>query len=224
MANHPYISGAGNITQMIGFLRKNFPGTVNSDTVKKYGLAPKNESYVINALQFIGLIDEAGKRTDIGHDVLTTHDEEEFRTKFAELIKTAYSDLFEIFADEAWALPKAKLIGYFRQADKTSDIIGTRQAGVFQALRSVAGHEVQAEPKAPAAAGAKKPKVVAAKVQKSKADEGPAAAAAPAAGAVKAPAKSDIALTVRIEINLPAEGTQETYDAIFKSIKANLYP
>lgn len=209
---------------MIGSLRKNFPGTVNSDTVKKYGLAPKNESYVINALQFIGLIDEAGKRTDIGHDVLATHDEEEFRTKFAELIKTAYSDLFEIFADEAWTLPKAKLIGYFRQADKTSDIIGTRQASVFQALRSVAGHEVQAEPKTPAAAGAKKPKVVAAKVQKTKAEESPAAAAGPAVGAVKAPAKSDIALTVRIEINLPAEGTQETYDAIFKSIKANLYP
>ncbi|MDQ2634895.1 MAG: DUF5343 domain-containing protein, partial [Pseudomonadota bacterium] len=216
MASHPYISGAGNVTQMIGFLRKNFPGTVNSDTVKKYGLAPKNESYVINALQFIGLIDEAGKRTDIGHEVLTTHDEDEFRTRFAELIKTAYSDLFEIFADEAWTLPKAKLIGYFRQADKTSDIIGTRQAGVFQAFRSVAGHEAPAEPKAPAAAGAKKPRVAAAKVQKAKAEEGPAAAAAPAAGAVKAPAKSDIALTVRIEINLPAEGTQETYDAIFK--------
>jgi hypothetical protein len=31
-------------------------------------------------------------------------------------------------------------------------------------------------------------------------------------------------MTVRIEINLPAEGTPETYDAIFKSIKANLFP
>jgi hypothetical protein len=63
MASHPYIAGAGNLTQMIGFLRKNFPATVNSDTVKKFGLAPKNESYVINALQFIGVIDEEGKRT-----------------------------------------------------------------------------------------------------------------------------------------------------------------
>ena len=224
MTSHPYISGAGNITQMIGYLRKNFPNTVNSDTVKKYGIAPKNESYVINALQFIGLIDEAGKRTDVGHEVLTTHDEEEFRTKFAQLIMKAYGDLFEIFGEEAWALPKSKLIGYFRQADKTSEIIGTRQAAVFQALRSLSGHEVQAEQKAPAAAGPKKPKVVTAKVQKPKAQEDPAATAAPAAGAGKAPVKSDIALTVRIEINLPAEGTQQTYDAIFKSIKANLYP
>ncbi|MEQ9637031.1 MAG: DUF5343 domain-containing protein [Devosia marina] len=224
MASHPYISGAGNITQMIGFLRKNFPGTVNSDTVKKYGLASKNESYVINALQFLGLIDEEGKRTDTGHEVLSTHDEEEFRPKFAELIKTAYSDLFDIFADEAWALPKTKLIGYFRQADKTSDIIGTRQAAVFQALRSIAGYEVQAEPKAQAATGTKRPKAVAAKSQKTKVEGPHTAETSPATGAGKTPTKSDMALTVRIEINLPAEGTQETYDAIFKSIKANLYP
>jgi len=40
----------------------------------------------------------------------------------------------------------------------------------------------------------------------------------------KLPAKQDMALTVRIEINLPAEGSQQTYDNIFKSIKANLFP
>lgn len=35
--------------------------------------------------------------------------------------------------------------------------------------------------------------------------------------------KKDMALTVRIEINLPANGSKETYDNIFKSIRANLY-
>jgi hypothetical protein len=71
MATHPYISGAGNITQMIGYLRKNFPVTVTADTVRKLGLASNNESYVINVLQFLGLIDEEGKRTDIGHEVMS---------------------------------------------------------------------------------------------------------------------------------------------------------
>ena len=46
MTTHPYISGAGNITQMVVQLRKSFPATVSSDTVKKLGLAPNNESYV----------------------------------------------------------------------------------------------------------------------------------------------------------------------------------
>jgi len=34
--------------------------------------------------------------------------------------------------------------------------------------------------------------------------------------------KKDFGLTVRIEINLPADGDQETYDWIFKSIRENL--
>ena len=34
--------------------------------------------------------------------------------------------------------------------------------------------------------------------------------------------KADFGLSVRIEINLPADGTKETYDNIFKSIRENL--
>ncbi|CAI2934298.1 DUF5343 domain-containing protein [Aminobacter niigataensis] len=210
MASHPYISGSGNITQMIGYLKKNFPATVTSETIKKYGLASNNESYVINALQFIGLIDEEGKRQENAHDVLTTHDEEEFQSKFAGLIKTSYSELFEMYGDEAWTLPKAKLIGYFRQSDKTSDVIGARQAAVFQAFRSIAGYEVSAEPKGAAAAGGKKPKAAAAKVPKAKIEAAPLDVADPAHPSAKVPPKPDMALTVRIEINLPAEGTQDT--------------
>ena len=101
MASHPYISGAGNVTQMVGFLRKNFPAIVNSDTVRKLGVAPKNESYVINALQFIGVIDEKGRRTNRGHEVLTTHDEDAFKTAFEGLIRNSYKDLFDLRSDGA---------------------------------------------------------------------------------------------------------------------------
>lgn len=221
MASHPYISGAGNITQMIGFLRKNFPATVTSDTVKKLGLAPKNESYVINALQFLGLIDEEGKRVESGHEVMTIHDENEFQSAFASIIQHAYSDLFEIRGDAAWTLSKDQLISYFRSADKTSDIIGSRQAGVFIALRELAGHISEAE-KASVKSKATtpvKPKQRA-RAEKRNLNESTRQAKEP----IQKSNKSDMALTVRIEINLPAEGTQETYDAIFKSIKENLYP
>ncbi len=34
--------------------------------------------------------------------------------------------------------------------------------------------------------------------------------------------RKDMALTVRIEINLPANASQEAYDSIFKSIRAHL--
>ena len=181
-------------------------------------------SYVINVLQFLGLIDEQGKRTETGHDVMIKHDEEEFQAAFGELVKSAYSDLFEVRGDGAWTMNKGQLISYFRSADKTSDIIGGRQAVVFVALRELAGR--QSEGSSPS-----KPKVASAgrtraqnkhvkQVEQKKPDEtDPHVSHTPAK-----PLKSEMALTVRIEINLPAEGTPETYDAIFKSIKANLFP
>ncbi|MER8698975.1 DUF5343 domain-containing protein [Mesorhizobium sp. M1273] len=228
MASHPYISGAGNITQMIGFLRKNFPATITSDTVKRLGLASKNESYVINVLQFLGLIDVEGKRTNEGHEVLTRHDETEFQAAFAALVKKAYADLFELRADDAWTMTKDQLIGYFRSSDKTSEAIGGRQAAVFMALRELAGYRTDetvnqrpraANPGKPAATKKAKPAPAPYRVANERAEEiaGPLAHSS-------GPPKSDVALTVRIEINLPTEGSQETYDAIFKSIKANLFP
>lgn len=223
MASHPYISGAGNITQMISLLRKNFPTIVTSDTVKKYGLAPKNESYVINALQFIGIIDEEGKRTDQGSDAFSLHSDEEFAKAFGDLVRKAYSDLFDLRGDDAWTLSKQDLIGYFRTTDKTSDVIGTRQAGVFRAFAALAGHnEVVATTRATGAVKSKAktpPARAAAKSKKSITDSQAKTNGSPNDGTQK---KREMALTVRIEINLPAEGTRETYDNIFQSIKANL--
>lgn len=224
MANHPYISGAGNITQMIGFLRKNFPTTVTSETVKKLGLASKNESYVINVLQFLGLIDEQGKRTDAGHEAMTKHNESEFQSSFEGIVKKAYSDLFDLRGDDAWTMNKDQLIGYFRSADKTSDVIGGRQASVFVALRELAGRMTEQSQASPKTKGTNpaKPKGPAQKVKPAEAKT-QVVEQAPPPPPLKSQ-KGEMALTVRIEINLPAEGTQETYDAIFKSIRANLYP
>jgi len=217
MASHPYISGPGNITAMLAQLRKNFPATVTSDTVKKLGLASNNESYVINALRFLGIIDEEGKRTDRGQETFTIHDEEKFKKSFAGLVRAAYKDLFDLRADEAWKLSKNELIGYFRSTDKTSELIATRQAAVFQAFRGLAGYEGGAAQKA---AGATKPakKQKAAKPEKAK----EAQTAKFETKVQLNSGKKEMALTVRVEINLPAEASAETYDNIFKSIRANL--
>src|SRR5690606_37893030 len=116
-----------------------------------------------------------------------------------------------------WTLSKSELVGFFRSADKTSDVIGARQASVFQVFAGLSGHENVAPIAKPKAA---------AKVAKKAA--APAAKAAPAA-LVQVPSTTKgsstsqaMALTVRVEINLPAGGSQETYDSIFKSIKENL--
>ena len=125
---------------MIGFLRKNFPTSVTSETVKKFSLAPNNESSVINALQFIGVINQEGKRTDKGHDTFLLA-ESEFSKAFEALIRDAYKDLFDLRGDDAWTMTNAQLTAYFRTADKTSEVIGQRQAKVFIMFRGLAGFE-----------------------------------------------------------------------------------
>lgn len=218
MASHPYISGPGNISQTILLLRKNFPSTVTSETIKKYGIASNNESYVINSLQFIGLLDKDGKRTEIGHSTFSIHDDTKFAKSFESLIKAAYADLFDIRGEDAWSLSKSDLIGYFRTNDKTSELIASRQAGVFRVFASISGH---GEPLEIAKPKPLKMKPVQAKhsgsgkkLKKKVESE--------AISKTKETYSRDMALTVRIEINLPAGASQETYDHIFKSIKANL--
>ena len=207
---------------MIAYLRKNFPQTVTSETVKKFGLAPQNESYIINALQFIGAIDQEGKRTEKGHDVFLLGDDE-FPKAFEGLLRAAYTDLFETRGEDAWTMTKPQLTGYFRATDKTSEIIGSRQAGVFIMFRALAGHEQPGETATAKPAGTK-PKQTKPKVSTSKKTEA-AGAEKPEGATVEmngGNGRRDMALTVRIEINLPAGGSKETYDNIFKSIRANL--
>jgi hypothetical protein len=223
MATHPYISGAGNVAQMVTQLRKSFPSTISSETVKKLGLAPNNESYVINVLQFVGVIDAEGKKTPEAAKVFSHHKDEDFTKQFAALVQNAYSSLFELHGNDAWNLDSDELITFFRQSDQTSATIGGRQAGTFKVLAGLSGHGDVPEPKSK-----KSPKAAAAaKAVKTKGTTKikPAAKSdlIPSGGTnLKTTEGTGFGLTVRVEINLPADGTKETYDNIFRSIKENL--
>lgn len=219
---HPSFPGTGPIFQTIAQLRKSLPAQVTADTLKRLGLAPGNESRILNVLKFVGIIDEQSNRTDTAKKVFATHDDGEFATSFGELVKAAYGDLFELHHDAAWTLDPGKLISYFRQADQTSSLVGQRQATTFQALAALAGHaEVpvkRVEPESRPRRGRAKQPVVeqerrSADVQLDKSAKDPPPAP---------PNGRDVDLTVRIEINLPAGGDQATYDRIFRSIRENL--
>lgn len=222
---HPY-SGISGLNQTVAQLRKSFPAQFGSDTMKKLGIAPNNESYVLTTLRFIGVLDEDGKKGQKVGSVFNQHEDEDFQSGFAELVSSAYSDLFELHGDAAWSLPTSKLIAYFRHTDSTSDVVGKKQAATFQALGLLSGKlDGDARPAAVRAKAADAPTSA-------------RKARAPRANVAPQPAKADVptplevastgvqpaamALTVRVEINLPAGGDQETYDRIFKSIRENL--
>lgn len=211
---HPYTpSGAGGITSAVTQFRSNLPQNVNAQTLKKFGIAPNNESYIINILRFVGVIDDDGERTERATTIFA-QDDTDFQKEFGEMVKTAYSELFHLYNEAAWDLPDNKLISFFRTTDQTSSIVGQRQANTFRALASLAGHGA---PPAP-------PKPKQAKETKAK----PGATSKPKEQLVIHPPNGgeqqprDFGLTVRVEVNLPPDGTQDTYDRIFRSIRENL--
>ena len=221
MANkYPYVPSAGPLVKAISHLRRSFPKEVTADTLRKLGIAPKNESYVINVLRFIGVIDDEGKKVEAKAKVFVQHDEDAFASAFGGLIQEAYEELFELHGERSWQLDRNALTQFFRTTDHSSDVVGTRQAGTFAALAALSGHSTAPAVK-PAATGAGKVRPAPAKSTKTgnKTPEVPTGSSSAKEHQQNVGA---VGLTVRIEVNLPASGDQETYDRIFKSIRTNL--
>src|SRR5580698_238096 len=222
MANkYPYVPSAGPLLKTVAHLRKSFPKEVTADTLRKLGVAPKNESYVINVLRFLGVIDEEGKKVDAKANAFVQHDEAAFGSEFGKLVREAYEELFELHSDAAWKLDRNALTQFFRTTDHSSDVVGTRQAGTFSALAALSGHTEVAASKG-ATSSAKKP-ATSSKTNKTK-DTAPKPAQGKD-GQCGPPLMANsgaVGLTVRIEVNHPASGDQETYDRIFRSIRKNL--
>jgi len=219
--SHPYISGPGNVAKMISSLRNAFPAVVSAETVKKLGIAPNNESYIINALQFVNVLDTEGKKTQEAVTAFASHKDEDFEKNFKPLIKKAYSDLFELHSDGAWKLNRDDLITFFRQSDDTSAVIGGRQAGLFQVFAALSGHGEIPTPKASAVRG-KKEKTASLKpiiknsssskpenTKNNKLENNPQN-------------NGSFSMSVKLEINIPSDGSKETYDNIFRSIREHL--
>jgi hypothetical protein len=215
---HPYSPGFGGVRAAISQLQKSFPSTVTSETLKKLGIAPKNESYIINILRFIGAIDAEGKKTEDAARVFSKSGED-FQQDFEGMIKTSYADLFALHGDATWALPTDKLKAFFRHTDQTTDLVGMLQAATFQLLATFAGHGQVPVPTTQKVAAKPKPTKAASSSKISGA--APAAITTPSSQKKEEPAR-DLGLTVRVEVNLPPGADQETYDRIFRSIRENL--
>lgn len=216
---HPYVQGPGALAQVITQFRKSFPAKVDASTLRKLGIAPNNESYVLNVVRFLGLIDQEGKKTPDATKTFNLHDDAQFSKGFSGLVSKAYSELFDLHGDGAWDLDNPALINFFRTHDETTAVVGKLQASTFKGLAAYAGHGDIPVAKSTGAKGKAKPSKQQAKT--------PAAAAPVAPVHASAAAKiqntpGSVGLTVRIEINLPADGDQATYDRIFKSIRENL--
>lgn len=214
---YPYISSAGPIAKTIDRLRKQFPVEVTADTLKKLGIAPKNESYVINILKFLDLVDDNGKKVVEKARAFLLNDDVKFAAEFEKVVKPAYQALFELYGEDAWTQSRDDLVSFFRTSDSSSNVVGRRQAITFEALAAMSGHGEIAPLRATTSksgGNSTKSSTVGSTTTKRKPD--------PVAPIPPSTPKDSVGLTVRIEVNLPANGDQKTYDAIFQSIRKNL--
>jgi hypothetical protein len=152
--------------------------------------------------------------------IFSIHNSETFSREFGNQIALSYSQLFELHEDEAWNLNQDELISFFRVTDGSTDIVGKKQAQTFQALASISGHGVSLETKSTNS----KTRTIIKKKLSGPLVQKPVETIVPQPEGSKLPDKKsrDVGLTVRIELNLPSDGNQETYDRIFKSIREYL--
>ncbi|WP_127126200.1 DUF5343 domain-containing protein [Georgenia sp. SYP-B2076] len=228
MATYPYVSGSKVIVDTFEQLRKQVPNKVDAGWFQRFNLAPGNESYVINILRFLGLIGEDGRKSDDKTGFFYS-DDEAFQSGLEQLLREVYSELFAEMGDDALGNTREPLSKWFRGADKTSELVGKRQATTFGTLAALAGHGDLP------AVRVSTPKGQNGSTKKSPPSNGRATAKASVqspnqseTGAIKselfaAPShQAGVGLTVRIEVNLPAGGDAGTYDAIFASIRKHL--
>ncbi len=219
----PYVSSPGPFVKTIEQLRRSFPPQVTAATLKKLALAPNNETYIINTLRFLSVIDDEGKKVERHAHVFLEHDDRAFEEGLAGVVKLAYPELFELHGEEVWKLDKSQLIPYFRKADGSTEIVGGRQAATFVTLAELAGRRERAQAKIAGNGNAgtapkrnRRPR----SVDSSK--PATAASAQQPVSPVMDESRAPLGLTVRVEVNLPAVDDQEVYDKIFRSIRENL--
>jgi uncharacterized protein DUF5343 len=226
MASYPYTSGQAALTQAFAQLRKGGPSKIDAGYLQRFNIAPANESYVISILRFLGLVDEDGSRVEGESDYLFGSDDK-FKTGLEKAIRSAYSQLFDEMSD-AFGEEQQNLVHWFRAADKTSEVVGKRQASTFLTLGALAGYgdlpvaRANGQKTATSAGGTTKKKTAAA---------APSGRQQPTDGVADEEKKTSLGnpgserefgLSVKVEVNLPSGGDAATYDAIFASIKKHL--
>jgi hypothetical protein len=212
----PYATTVNGLNATVTQLRAAFPAKVNAETLKKLGIAPGNESSILQTLRFVRLINDEGDKQADAAKAFVVHENEKFAEAFEPLVRKAYASLFETLGDGAWNAGRDQLITFFRQSDQTSARVGEQQAATFLALAAFAGH---GEVPAASGNGGKRAAPASPRRSRERAPEKPQPALA-----MQAPVTmgSGVNVTVRVELNVPVTDNKEVYDKLFRSIRENL--
>ena len=84
-----------------------------------------------NTFRFLGVIDDDGNWNESATEFFLSGDDA-FEKGLNEVLLSAYEQLFSDFGAEPWNETKEALSTWFRVTDKTTELVGGRQAQTFQ--------------------------------------------------------------------------------------------
>jgi len=133
----PYAS-IGSVLTVIEQLRERggLPEQVSISWLSKIGITDATAERVHQALRFLGLLDEEGRRTEEATR-LKTSSSEEYPKVLAELVRRAYQPVFAVIGQDLSNLDPARLKDAFRGCEPFSQ--SDRMISLFQGLLQEAG-------------------------------------------------------------------------------------
>jgi hypothetical protein len=198
-----YLMSTKNTASIFASLQKaGVPDVFTHEFLKQLGYASSGDRPVIPVMKAIGFLDDSARPTALYR---TYKDPAHARAAMAQGVRAGYADLFAIDT-EAYNKTVSQLAGMFGRLSDKGEAVTQKMASTFKALAALA--DFSGAVAAPQLADASPPR-----------PDRPSAEDSPE---LLQPSVTGISLRHDIHVHLPLSTDVAVYDAIFRSLKANL--
>lgn len=199
MAEFPYTQSPGNIKKLFDSIQSvGKPDKVTTIWLESIGLKSSNDRKLVNVLKYIGFTDNSGTPTQIWMDY---RDRTRSAVVLAQAIRAGYSSLFAMYPD-AHRKDDEALRNFFNSRTSVAGNIVNSMLSTFKALLALADFNASV------------PEEIAEDV----ADVSAEKEQEKMQGKVKIDSGSSLAVTVNIQLQVPATDDASVYDNFFASL------
>jgi len=204
-SKYPYTTVPGKLRDLLQKIPKiGRPEKVTVAWLKSAGWTSSNDPTLVPVLKFIGLIGQDGRPTDLWDAARSAN--QPGKVRIAEAIQSAYADLFALYPD-AHRKDAESLRNFFRTHTGGGDQVQSKLVQTFQILVEFGDFETPISSDREA--------------DQSEPQRGKPAPRHGGGQAVK-PLTSGIALTVNIQLQLPATADPGVYESLFAAMRKHL--
>jgi hypothetical protein len=206
-----YLMSTKNAVNIFASLQKaGVPEVFTYDFLKQLGYASSGDRPIIPVMKAIGFLDDSGRPTELYRKY---KDPTLAKSVMAQGLRAGYADLFAIDT-EAYTKTTQQLTGMFGRLSDKGEAVTQKMASTFKALAALADFSSSA-------VAAEAPRPDEAAVAPVRTQNSPDPVEAQLSPGSKQ-AGSVFSLRHDIHVHLPLSTDVAVYDAIFRSLKANL--